>query len=149
MNAYIKKIKYLEAPKDESASIDKHLENSPHWFDVHGFWNDLVDFALPRLADILFLYVACAGHNHRLRQFASPAEVADVLAGIEAIHDWHANVGEDQGVDVRLLLVCFLHLLQGLLAVVGAIDDVGEAPNLKLAQNYLHAQDVEGLVVHN
>lgn len=81
-------------------SSEDGLEDLREALDADGLRDDLVDLAGPRPLDIVILDVAGAGHDHGLRSVVGSVEVSDALSLFEAIHNGHADVREDEPVDV-------------------------------------------------
>ena len=114
---------------------------------VDGFGNDLIDFAGPGPLDVFLFDVASDCHDHWLRDLVSAVEISDLLCGLEAIHHGHANVCQNQSVDVFALQQVVFDLIESLQSVVGPINLLGQAFDFQLVHNNLDSQNVEWLIV--
>ena len=86
---------------------------------------------VPCTCDVFLFNVAGAGHNPWLRLPVLLIEVTQLLRNFVAVHHRHANVGDNEAVGVRASLQGVLGLGEALEAVIGAVNQTGESPNLE------------------
>lgn len=74
---------------------------------------------------------------------------ADSYGFIEAVHDGHAQIGDDQAVDVLTACEGVLDFGEGLKAVVGTVYESADAFETEAPEGKLHANDVEWFIVND
>lgn len=85
--------------------------------------------------------------DHGLRYLIISIKTPDLLRGFEAIHYWHANVRQNQTIDMRPTHVGFLYFVESFQAIVRPVNNTRQIFDLKTIQGQLHAQNIVRLVI--
>ena len=78
----------------------------------------------PGFLNVGFFDVACDGNDHWLSHLVLAVEVSDLFGFLEAIHDRHADVCQNQAIDVRALLEAILDFFEGFEAIIRSVHQL-------------------------
>ena len=104
---------------------------------------------LPGHLDVFLLNVASAGYDHRLGYIVDPIKAPKLIRELITVHLRHANVGENETVDVLSKIDGGFDLTERLLAIISAINFILQSLNAKPTQFDFHAQNVVWFVIHD
>ena len=108
------------------------------YVDVDRLRQNFVNIVEPCLFDELLFNVAGACDDERLRHLIDPVEFSDALRDLVTVHDRHANVRDNESVDVLTSGKGVPHLVKALQAIIGSVDETCQPLNLEPAQRQLH-----------
>ena len=99
----------------------------------------------------MLLGVASESDDHGLRLHLDVKVLPDEVGGLEAIHDGHTAVHQDEPIGVVALLLGLLDLLNRVFSISGFVHQVVNQSGVSngCLEHYFEAKEVVGLVINN